>query len=87
MRLFLASQYFGNHADRLSDMVGENRKALVITNARDYRENKSLDAKRKLFKQNNLDFQELDLREYFGKSDELRLFIDDYQPVHKVQHA
>ena len=80
MRLFLASQYFGNHADRLSDMVGENRKALVITNARDYRENKSLDAKRKLFKQNNLDFQELDLREYFGKSDELRLFIDDYQP-------
>ena len=80
MRLFLASQDFGNHADRLSDMVGKNRKALVITNARDYRENKGLDAKRKLFKQNNLDFQELDLREYFGKSDELRLFIDDYQP-------
>lgn len=80
MRLFLASQDFGNHADRLSEMVGKNRKALVITNARDYKEDKGLDVKRKLFKQNNLDFQELDLRNYFGKSDELRSFIDDYQP-------
>lgn len=29
MRLFLASQDFGNHADRLSAMVGVNCKALA----------------------------------------------------------
>lgn len=32
MRLFLASQDFGNHADRLSEMVGGNRRALVNKN-------------------------------------------------------
>lgn len=80
MRLFLASQDFGNHADRLSAMVGENRKALVVTNARDYKEDKGLDVQRELFAQNNFDFRELDLRQYFGKSEELRSFIDAYQP-------
>lgn len=80
MRLFLASQDFGNHADRLSEMVGENRKSLVVFNARDYKDDKGIAKQRELFAQNNLDFQELDLRDYFGKSGELRSFIDEYQP-------
>lgn len=61
-------------------MVGENRKALVVTNARDYSEDKGLDAQRDLFARHNLDFRELDLRSYFGKSEELRSFIDTYKP-------
>lgn len=80
MRLFLASQDFGEHGDRLSRMTGDNRRALVVSNARDYTEDKGLDRQWQLFANHNLEFQELDLREYFGKSGELREFIDGYNP-------
>ena len=80
MRLFLASQDFGNYADRLSAMVGESRKSLVVFNARDHKEDKGLDAQRQLFADNNLAFHELDLRKYFGRAHELRKFVDEYTP-------
>lgn len=80
MRLFLASQDFGEHGDQLSRMTGDNRRALVVSNARDYTEDKGLNRQRQLFTNHNLEFQELDLREYFGKSGELREFIDGYNP-------
>ena len=60
MRLFLASQDFGNYVDRLSAMVGKNRKTLVVTNARDYSVDKGVEAQKELFAANGLDFYELD---------------------------
>jgi dipeptidase E len=80
MRLFLASQDFGNHADRLSEMVGDNRRSLVIFNARDYKDDKGIEKQKELFARNNLKFRSLDLRDYFGKQDELREFIIGYNP-------
>lgn len=80
MRLFLASQDFGNYVDRLSAMVGKNRKTLVVTNARDYSVDKGVEAQKELFAANDLDFYELDLRKYFGQQEELEKFVDEYQP-------
>lgn len=81
-RLFLASQDFGSHADRLSEMVGQNRRALVIVNAKDGRMDRkdSADRQRQLFADVGLEFCELDLRDYFGEPDKLRQFIDEYNP-------
>ena len=78
MRLFLASQDFGNYVDRLSAMVGKNRKTLVVTNARDYSVDKGVEAQKELFAANDLDFYELDLRKYFGQQEELEKFVDEY---------
>ena len=79
-RLFLASQDFGNHADKLSEMVGDNRRSLVVFNARDYKENKEIDQQRELFDNVNLEFRELDLRDYFGQAERLKNFVDEYKP-------
>lgn len=80
MRLFLASQDFGNFGDKLSEMVGSNRRALVVFNAHDYRDDRGVEKKQKLFLKIGLEFNELDLRDYFGKSDELRRYIDNFKP-------
>ena len=81
MRLFLASQDFGNHADRLREMVGRNNKALVVFNARDAKgEDYGIEFQKKLFAESDLKFEKLDLRDYFGKEKELRKYIDKYQP-------
>jgi len=84
MRLFLASQDFGNHADRLRELVGENRKVLVIFNQRDYETPETrkevVERKRQLFTENGFEFSELDLRDYFGKKESLAKFIDEYRP-------
>ena len=37
MRLYLASNDLGIFASTLVDLVGENKKALIISNARDHR--------------------------------------------------
>ncbi len=84
MRLFLASHDFGNHKDELLKLMGPGRKALMITNARDYcpKEKKlsKISEKIDIMKQAGIEAKELDLREYFGKKDELSSFISSYQP-------
>ena len=80
MRLFLASQDFGNFGDRLSEMIGSNRRALVVFNAHDYRDDRGVEKKQKLFLKIDLEFNELDLRDYFGKGDELRRYVDNFKP-------
>lgn len=85
MKLFLASHDFGNFAEVLQDMVGDNRRALVITNARDFlseeeRKNR-INEKLELFRQNGFIAQELDLRSYFGSLPEkLEKYVDNYDP-------
>jgi len=84
MRLFLASKDFGGHADRLRELVGNNRKALVITNARNHKpkddQREVIEKNRNLFEENGFEFAELDLRDFFGKEDQLREFVDREKP-------
>lgn len=81
MKLFLASQDFGDHADRLRILVGKNKNALVIFNARDYKEGDGGERfQRELFTKNGFNFHRLDLRDYFGKEVMLDKFVHDYKP-------
>lgn len=85
MKLFLSSQDLGNFAEDLRELVGENRKALVIANARDYdkpeiRED-VVKRKLKMLKEAGFDPVELDLREYFVKDPtDLAKFVADHNP-------
>lgn len=80
MRLFLSSQGFGNHADRLLKMMGHNKKVLFVDNAKDYladSERTAHVAKKRLeFEHVGLQFEELDLRDYFGKKNDLAQRLD-----------
>jgi dipeptidase E len=80
MRLFLSSQGLGNHADRLLDMVGEKSKVLYVYNAKDdlafVERAEQIAEKRTEFERIGLTFEELDLRDYFGKKTELKERLD-----------
>jgi dipeptidase E len=81
MKLFLASQDFGDHADKLRELVGNNKKALVVFNARDYKEGDGGEQfQRELLAENGFNFYRLDLRDYFGKEAGLNKFVADYKP-------
>src|SRR6266404_3570899 len=75
MRLFLSSQDLGNHAETAAKMAGANKKALFIKNAQDYlpaeQRNFSTPEKKKMFEAAGFEFEEIDLRDYFGKPDKL----------------
>ncbi len=84
MRLYLASHNLGPYTDELLKLVGEGRKALFIENARDFYpdEKRANDLQEKLAMLSEFGFevQELNLRDYFGKPDKLRDFINSYKP-------
>lgn len=84
MRLYLASNDLGNFADKLRELVGDNKKALVISNARDHRSKEDraeiVKGDIEMLNAAGLSAMELDLRPYFGKADELRKYIDAAQP-------
>lgn len=81
MKLFLASQDFGDYSDRLCELVGDNKNALVIFNARDYKEDDGGESfQRELLDKNGFNFHRLDLRDYFGKEEELDKFVNEYKP-------
>lgn len=75
MRLYLSSHGLGNHVDRLIAMVGDNKKVLYIDNAKDYvlPEERAMhvEEKKDEFETAGFEFEELDLRDYFGKQSEL----------------
>lgn len=91
MKLFLSSQDLGNFAEDLRELVGENRKTLVITNAQDYKDPATkaerVAEKLKIIEQAGFQVQELDLREYFTKDPtELEAFVAEYNPglIHTI---
>ncbi|MFA6076957.1 MAG: Type 1 glutamine amidotransferase-like domain-containing protein [Candidatus Paceibacterota bacterium] len=79
MKLYLSSYKFGNHPEKLAELAGSNKKVAVIMNAVDFgdkeRQHNSLLAQ--IEKLNELGFEArgLDLRNYFGKKDELREYL------------
>ena len=79
MRLYLSSHGFGNHLERLQQMVGDNKKVLFIDNAKDDLPDDERQAhvaeKRLEFEEAGFEFYELDLRKYFGKSELLAKIV------------
>ncbi len=84
MRLFLASDNLGDFADIFVEMIGDNKKVLVITNARDHRtperRKQVVDEILNILTRNGLDAEELDLRPYFNNNKGLRQFINQKKP-------
>lgn len=82
MRLFLSSQDLGNYADVAAKMAGKNKKALYIKNSQDdllpEQRNFSTPEKKEMFEAVGFKFEELDLRDYFGKSDKLLSKLSNY---------
>lgn len=81
MRLYLSSQDLGDHADRLLAMLGDNKKMLFIDNAKDFlppvERADHTQQKRQELEQIGLVFEELDLRDYFGKKADLHHKLDN----------
>jgi dipeptidase E len=82
MRLFLSSQDLGNYAEVAAKMAGKNKKAAYIKNAQDdlppEDRNWSTPEKKKMFEAVGFEFEELDLRDYFGAPDKLRKRLNEF---------
>ncbi len=82
MRLFLSSYKLGSQPDELPALVGNNKRTAIIMNSQDAKTPESraerlqqeIDALTAL----GLRPEELDLRQYFGKPDELKEFIKNF---------
>jgi dipeptidase E len=75
MRLFLSSQDFGIYPEVLIELTGNNKKVAFINNAKDdwstYDRREKVEEKKVEFERLGFEFDELDLRGYFGKSNKL----------------
>lgn len=85
MKLFLASQDLGDHAETLQKMVGDQRRAFVISNARDYYQDEAKiinSVEKTLVNLGKIGIQatRLDLKPYFGKELELSNLIEQTRP-------
>ncbi len=82
MRLFLSSYRLGNQPDKLPALVGENKRTAIVVNAQDAKtpESRAEQVQQEIRNLTALGLkpEELDLRHYFGKPDELREFIKDF---------
>ena len=84
MRLFLTSDDLGKFPEKLAELMGNNKKILMITNARDHRtpaaRKQVVDEMLAVFTENGLEAEELDLRSYFGNKGDLRQLVLNKQP-------
>ncbi|MGA3150478.1 MAG: Type 1 glutamine amidotransferase-like domain-containing protein [Candidatus Saccharimonadales bacterium] len=75
MRLFLSSQDLGNYPEVAAKLAGKNKKAAYLKNAQDdlspEERNWSTPEKKKMFEAAGFEFEEIDLRDYFGESEKL----------------
>lgn len=83
MKLYLSSYKVGNKGQILADMFGENKKVAVIANAMDFltdNNERKLSVQKEIdaLKQLGLEGEEVDLRQYFGKPDELKSKLEHY---------
>lgn len=79
MKLYLSSEGFGNHLDRLKDMVGSDKRVLFVENAKDEMPPQDradhVHKKKAEFEAAGFEFFELDLRQYFRSPDTLRPIV------------
>ena len=85
MRLYLSSFKFGNHIEKLGELVGTGKEVAVILNARDYKSpeerSKYLDWEIEMLNSVGFNAEELDLRNYFGKEKDLENLLNEKQLV------
>ncbi|HRJ06085.1 MAG TPA: Type 1 glutamine amidotransferase-like domain-containing protein [Candidatus Saccharibacteria bacterium] len=80
MKLYLSSQGFGNHLDRLKQMVGSDKRVLFVDNAKDYlpadERAEHVAEKKTEFEAEGFEFYELDLRNYFRSPATLKPIVE-----------
>lgn len=86
MKLYLSSYRLGNKAQQLGESFGENKKIAVIANSMDFlsdRKSRYESVQREIedLKQLGLDPEEVDLRDYFGKPEDLNKKLEEYGGV------
>jgi dipeptidase E len=85
MRLFLSSQSLGDYPDRFKELVGKNKKLALCENAKDDESDTERKIKHKEHKEEftkqGYEVEELDLRDFFGKKDELEEWLSDFGAV------
>lgn len=76
MRLYLSSYGIGNHPEELVKLVGDNKKVALILNAIDFGTNEARKERLEIEVKNlaaiGFQVEELDLRNYFDKEQELK---------------
>ena len=83
MKLYLSSYRLGNKSQEFVDSFGENKKVAVIANSMDFlpdKEARDQSVQREIadLKQLGLNPEEVDLRKYFGKPEELAQKLKEY---------
>lgn len=83
MKLYLSSYRLGDKPEQLAELLGDNKKVVVIPNALDFstdlvRREQSQKREFDDLKSIGLEAEELDLRLYFGKQGELEKKIKEY---------
>lgn len=85
MRLFLSSQDLGKYPLIARKLAGKNNRAAYIKNAQDdlppKERNFSTPDKKRLFEDVGFTFEEIDLRDYFGKSEKLAKKLSTFGSV------
>ncbi len=83
MRLYLSSYKFGNYTEELVKLCPDNKKVGVIMNAVDWsndkeRITKSLNDQMDVLKSLGFNPEQIDLKNYFGKSEELKKHLSSF---------
>lgn len=90
MKLYLASYRLGEYPEKFKDLlvsVTKNKKVALITNALDFTNNyfeltKSVQRDKRDIEALGLEVEQIDLREYFGKTDNLRKKMSEFNAVY-----
>lgn len=80
MKLYLSSQRLGKHSNKLLELIGNNKNVVVVANAIDdkpivHRKNR-VKREIKMLNELGLNAEELDLRKYFGRGQELKEYLE-----------
>src|SRR3989338_7302773 len=82
MKLYLSSYKFGNYTEELMKLCPDNKKVGVIMNAVDWgdpeRVVKSLNDQMDVLKSLGFIPEQIDLRNYFGKAEELKKHLSSF---------
>jgi len=86
MRLYLSSYKFGNYTEELVKLSSDNKRVGVIMNAVDWSNDKervvkSLNDHLKILQSLGFDPEQIDLRNYFNKKEELKKHLSDFSMV------
>lgn len=82
MKLYLSSYGIGNHPRLLVNLVGPNKKTAIIMNAQDHKPASAREERYEYERQSLADLgfepEELDLRDYFDNTKDLRSDLNQY---------